>query len=109
MAITGLSAFVTLLAPRVVDRFGPRLPIALGQLLIVVGLVSLFLCVGAQASVPMLAILTIPVGFGSTLAIPTITALPVGSVPARRAGTASGVLNRCRQLGARLPSRASAR
>jgi DHA2 family methylenomycin A resistance protein-like MFS transporter len=52
--------------------------------------------------VVLLALLTIPVGFGSALAIPTITALLVGSVPAERAGTASGVLNTCRQLGGAL-------
>lgn len=45
-----------------------------------------------------------PVGFGSALAIPTITAAAVllSSVRAERAGTASGVLNTCRQLGGAL-------
>jgi DHA2 family methylenomycin A resistance protein-like MFS transporter len=41
-------------------------------------------------------------GLGSALAIPTVTALLVGSVPADRAGTASGVLNIWRQLGGAL-------
>jgi DHA2 family methylenomycin A resistance protein-like MFS transporter len=49
-----------------------------------------------------LSLLTIPVGLGSALAIPTITAVLVGSVPAERAGTASGVLNTCRQVGGAL-------
>jgi DHA2 family methylenomycin A resistance protein-like MFS transporter len=87
--MTGLTAFVILLAPRAAARFGPRVPIALGQFLIVVGLLGL--CVGVVgAPVLLLSLLTIPVGFGSALAIPTITALLVGSVPAARAGTASG-------------------
>jgi DHA2 family methylenomycin A resistance protein-like MFS transporter len=99
--MTGLTAFVTLVAPRAAARFGPRVPIAVGQLLIVVGLLSL--CVGvAGAPVALLSMLTIPVGLGSALAIPTMTALLVGSVPAERAGTASGALNTCRQLGGAL-------
>jgi DHA2 family methylenomycin A resistance protein-like MFS transporter len=100
--MTGLTAFVTLVAPRAAARFGPRVPIALGQFLIAVGLLSLCLGVAVHAPVLLLAVLTIPVGLGSSLAIPTITALLVGSVPAARAGTASGVLNTCRQLGGAL-------
>ena len=73
-----------------------------GQLLIATGLLTLILAVALEAPVLVLALLTIPVGFGSALAIPTITALLVGSVPADRAGTASGVLNTCRQLGGAL-------
>ena len=100
--MTGLTAVVTLVAPRVAARFGARVPIALGQFLIALGLVTICLGVASQVSVVLLALLTIPVGFGSALAIPTITALLVGSVPAERAGTASGVLNTCRQLGGAL-------
>ena len=100
--MTGLTAFVTLVAPRAAARFGPRVPIALGQLLIVVGLLGVVVALALQAPVLLLAMLTIPVGFGSALAIPTITALLVSNVPAERAGTASGVLNTCRQLGGAL-------
>jgi DHA2 family methylenomycin A resistance protein-like MFS transporter len=50
----------------------------------------------------MLAALSILVGFGSALAVPTITALLLGSAPAERAGTASGVLNTFRQVGGAL-------
>jgi MFS transporter, DHA2 family, methylenomycin A resistance protein len=99
--MTGLTGLVTLLAPRAAARFGPRVPIAAGQLLMVVGLLSLCVAV-AGAPIVVLALLTIPIGLGSSLAIPTITALLVGSVPAERAGTASGVLNTCRQLGGAL-------
>src|SRR5204863_5189265 len=74
----------------------------LGQLLTVVGLVSVGLAVAADAPIGLLAGLTIPIGFASSLSVPTLTALLVGSVPAERAGTASGVLNTCRQLGGAL-------
>jgi DHA2 family methylenomycin A resistance protein-like MFS transporter len=100
--MTGLTAFVILVAPRAAARFGPRVPIALGQLLIAVGLLGVVVALAVQAPVLLLAILTIPVGLGSALAIPTITALLVSNVPAERAGTASGVLNTCRQLGGAL-------
>jgi len=42
------------------------------------------------------------VGLGAALAVPTVTALLVNSVPAERAGIASGVLNTCRQVGGAL-------
>ena len=100
--MTGLTGFVTLVAPRAAARFGPRVPVALGQVLNAVGLLSLTIAVALQAPILLIAILTIPVGFGSALAIPTITALLLGSVPAERAGTASGVLNTCRQIGGAL-------
>jgi DHA2 family methylenomycin A resistance protein-like MFS transporter len=99
--MTGLTGFLTLLAPRAAARFGPRVPVAAGQFLMVVGLLSLSVAV-AGAPIVLLALLTIPIGLGSALAIPTITALLVGSVPAERAGAASGVLNTCRQLGGAL-------
>jgi MFS transporter, DHA2 family, methylenomycin A resistance protein len=46
--------------------------------------------------------LTILIGFGSALAVPPLTAVLLGSVPSERAGTASGVLNTCRQVGGAL-------
>ncbi|HLH25127.1 MAG TPA: MFS transporter [Chloroflexota bacterium] len=101
MPMTGLTAFLTLVAPRAAARFGPRVPIAAGQLCIVAGLLSLCAAV-AGAPIALLALLMLPVGIGGALAIPTATALLLGSVPAERAGTASGVLNTCRQLGGAL-------
>jgi MFS transporter, DHA2 family, methylenomycin A resistance protein len=101
MPMTALSAFVTLLTPRIAARFGPRIPMAVGQFLMAAGLLSL--CVGAvSAPTWLLSMLTISVGLGAALSIPTMTALLVSSVPAERAGTASGVLNTNRQLGGAL-------
>jgi DHA2 family methylenomycin A resistance protein-like MFS transporter len=56
----------------------------------------------AGAPIWLLAALTVLIGLGSALSVPTLTALLVSSVPAARAGTASGVLNTCRQLGGAL-------
>ena len=52
--MTGLTAFVTLVAPRAAARFGPRVPIALGQLLIVVGLLGVVVALALQARVKAL-------------------------------------------------------
>jgi DHA2 family methylenomycin A resistance protein-like MFS transporter len=99
--MTALTAVVILVAPRVAARFGPRVPMAAGQLLMAAGLLGLCAAV-AGAPVWLLAALTVPIGLGSALSVPTLTALLVGSVPAERAGTASGVLNTCRQVGGAL-------
>ena len=99
--MTALTFLVTLLTPRAAARFGPRVPMAIGQCLMAVGLLSLCLAV-QSAPTWLVSLLTLPVGLGSALAIPTMTALLMGSVPAARAGTASGVLNTCRQLGGAL-------
>ena len=96
--MTAFGAVLTLITPRIGARFGPRVPIAIGQTLMAVGLASLVVAIGVQAPVLLLVSLTIPVGAGSALTIPTITALLLGSVPVERAGTAS-VLNTSRQLG----------
>jgi MFS transporter, DHA2 family, methylenomycin A resistance protein len=101
LPMTALTAFVNLVGARIAARFGPRVPISAGQFLMAVGLLSL--CIAAAgAPIALLAVLMIPVGLGAALAIPTMTALLVNSVPAERAGTASGVLNTCRQLGGAL-------
>jgi DHA2 family methylenomycin A resistance protein-like MFS transporter len=99
--MTGLTGVVTLVAPRIAARFGPRVPMAAGQFLIAAGLLGLSAAV-AGAPIWLLAALTVLVGLGSALSVPTLTALLVSSVPAARAGTASGVLNTCRQLGGAL-------
>ena len=100
--MTGLTGIVTLFAPRVAARFGPRIPMAAGQFLIAAGLLGLSAAVGYAASIWVLALLSILIGMGSSLAVPTLTALLVSSVPGERAGTASGVLNTCRQMGGAL-------
>src|SRR5919197_3687359 len=74
---------------------------AVGQIFQAAGLLSLCLAV-AGAPVWLVAAVTILIGLGSSLSVPTLTALLVASVPAERAGTASGVLNTCRQVGGAL-------
>jgi DHA2 family methylenomycin A resistance protein-like MFS transporter len=101
LPMTALSIFVNPASARIAERFGPRVPIAAGQVLMATGLLSLCVAV-TGAPIVLLSILTMPVGIGAALAIPIVTALLMNSVPAERAGIAGGVLNTCRQVGGAL-------
>ena len=99
--MTLLSAYVNPASARIAERFGSRVPIAGGLFSMAVGLASV--CLAPVATpVWLLALLMIPVGAGGALAMPPVTALLLESVPAERAGMASGVFNTCRQLGGAL-------
>ncbi|MFC9056717.1 MFS transporter [Streptomyces sp. NPDC057074] len=99
--MTVLSAFINPLSARAAERFGPRVPIACGLLLMAAGLITLAL-VPETTPTWALAALMLPVGLGGPLAMPPTTALLVNSVPAQQTGTASGVFNTSRQLGGAL-------
>ncbi|MFI7153598.1 MFS transporter [Nonomuraea sp. NPDC050022] len=96
-----LTAFVSPTSAWLSARFGARMPIITGQLLMATGLAIL---IAAPAAAPtwLLVVLMIPVGTGGALAVPSLTALLLDRVPAERAGTAGGVLNASRQTGGAL-------
>ncbi|MBD3924464.1 MFS transporter [Nocardioides cavernae] len=98
LPMTGLVAALNPTAAKVALRFGSRVPIIGGQVLMVVGLLGLAL---APADLPLWAVaaLMVPVGVGGSFTVPPLTSLLLESVPAPRAGTASGVLNTARQVG----------
>jgi MFS transporter, DHA2 family, methylenomycin A resistance protein len=82
----------------ITNRLGPRVPIVGGLLLMVGGLVGLVLT--AQLGSPLLvALLTIPIGAGGSLAMPPVTGVVLAGVGADLAGTASAVFNTFRQVG----------
>ncbi|MER7009389.1 MFS transporter [Dactylosporangium sp. NPDC000555] len=85
-------------AAKVIQRFGPRLPMVVGQAGTVTGLI-LLLFVDAGTPPALVALVAVPVGFAGALAVPALTGLLLGSVEAERAGTAAGVLNTIRQVG----------
>lgn len=101
LPMTGVTAFITPVSARLAEQFGLRVPIAAGQLLMAVGLLSVAIA-ASGASVHVIALLMVPVGVGAALSIPVVTALLVNSVPAERAGIAGGVMNTCRQVGGAL-------
>ncbi|MFF4031542.1 MFS transporter [Streptomyces sviceus] len=99
--MTVLSAFVSVLAARLAERYGPRVPIVGGMLLMGTGTTTLAFL---PASTPAwaLSFMMIPVGICGPLAMAPTTAVLLESVPAHRAGVASGVFNTSRQLGGAL-------
>ena len=100
--MTLLIALASLVAGRAAARVGPKLPTVVGQAIMAASLLALCLAATLGADTVVLAVLMVPVGLGGAVAIPAITALLVDSVPAGRAGTASGVLNTSRQIGGAL-------
>ncbi|MER7687266.1 MFS transporter [Streptomyces sp. NPDC097610] len=101
LPMTLLTAFLSPSAAWLARRFGARMPIITGQLLMAVGLVILGL---APRTAPtwLVVVLMVPVGVGGAIAVTAVTALLLDRVPAERAGTASGVLNASRQVGGAL-------
>ena len=98
LPMTALVAILNPTAAKIALRFGPRVPIIGGQVLMVLGLVGLAV---APADLPLAAVaaLMVPVGVGGSFTVPPLTSLLLDAVPAPQAGTASGVLNTARQVG----------
>ncbi|MEO3871411.1 MFS transporter [Nonomuraea sp. B12E4] len=84
-----------LLTGRLVARYGPRPPILGGLALITAGLAGLAL---TEPLAPWLVVM----GFGLSFVLPALMAGMVNSAPPGTAGTAGGVLNAFRQVGATL-------
>lgn len=84
-----------LLTGRLVARYGPRPPILAGLVLIAAGLTGAALT-GPPA--PWLVVM----GFGLSFVLPALMTGIIGSAPPGTAGTAGGVLNAFRQVGATL-------
>ena len=82
----------------VTNRFGARVPIVGGLLLMVAGLVGLA-ATAEHGSLLLVALLTIPIGAGGSLAMPPVTGVVLAGVAADLAGTASAVFNTFRQVG----------
>jgi DHA2 family methylenomycin A resistance protein-like MFS transporter len=101
LPMTALITVVNLLAGRLTTRYGPRLPMALGQVLLVCGVCGLL---GLQQDTPLVvqAAVLLPFGLGGGLAVPALTAALLESVDAGHAGLAAGLLNAGRQFGGAL-------
>ncbi|MER5180590.1 MFS transporter [Streptomyces sp. NPDC002896] len=97
LPMTGLIAVTNIVAGRLAGRFGPRVPMLVGQVLAVAGLL-LVLGVDAHTPGPVLAFMLVPLALGCALTVPPLTAAMMDAVPAERAGLAAGVLNAARQV-----------
>jgi DHA2 family methylenomycin A resistance protein-like MFS transporter len=93
LPLTIPTAFNPIFTGRLVARIGPRVPAISGFVLMASGV---FLQAFTSLSVVALAML----GFGVSLAIPSLLTAVVGSAPPELAGTAGGALNASRQTGA---------
>ncbi|MCY0887291.1 MAG: DHA2 family efflux MFS transporter permease subunit [Alicyclobacillaceae bacterium] len=99
-----LSAMVLVGAPiagRFSDRVGPKWILAVGMLLVTVGVLLMARVSGVHVN-PYWAILfpaAIVAGIGNGMVNPPLTSVALGAVEPRRSGMASGVNNVCRQIG----------
>ncbi|MGH3177515.1 MAG: MFS transporter, partial [Streptosporangiaceae bacterium] len=99
MMLTG--AALTPCSPRLAGWLGPRCLIAGGLLLMTTGL-AVIAVLPASAPVWTLAGLMVLTGLAGQLVMPPVTAVLLDSIPAHRAGVASGVFNTSRQVGGAL-------
>ncbi|WP_405874220.1 MFS transporter [Streptomyces sp. NBC_00005] len=97
LPMTGLIAVTNVVAGKLAGRYGARLPMLVGQVLAVGGLLVL-LYVDAGTPPVVVALLLVPLALGCALTVPPLTAAMMEAVPAERAGLAAGVLNAARQV-----------
>jgi DHA2 family methylenomycin A resistance protein-like MFS transporter len=91
-----------LVTGRVVARMGARLPVLTGLALLATGGGVLGYGALNQASYPVLAAGLLLSGFGVSFALPALATLVVTAAPDGMAGTAGGLFNATRQVGATL-------
>lgn len=91
-----------LLTGRIVARSGPRGPVTAGLALLTLGGVIFAVAVLAGSAYPVLVAGLLCTGFGVSFALPALVTTVVTSAPPGTAGTAGGLLNAARQVGATL-------
>jgi hypothetical protein len=89
------------LTPRIVGRFGQRLPIVVG-LLVVAGSQLLRIASTADSGYTVIFLSQVTFAFGMGLLIAPATASIMGAVPAARAGVGSAINDTTRQVGGAL-------
>lgn len=94
-------AIFTPVVPKIVDHFGPRLPIIGGQVFMAIALLGLAL-VPAEVPIWVLSAVMVPVGLTAGFINPPMSAVILNHVESHLAGTVSGVYNTSRQVGGAL-------
>ena len=94
----GMMVFIAILAGRVSDRIGPRIPSTFGLALMAVGIFTLGL-LGADSSIPQVVAAMAIGGAGLGSFEWTLNSAIVGSLPRSQLGVASGFLATARSLG----------
>jgi DHA2 family methylenomycin A resistance protein-like MFS transporter len=98
LPMTAVITVVNLLAGRLTNRYGPKLPIVAGQTILALGLAGIAL-VDRATPTAVLLVLLVPVGVGAGTTVPPITAALLDAIDPASAGLAAGVLNAGRQVG----------
>jgi EmrB/QacA subfamily drug resistance transporter len=93
--------FVSQLSGRIANEFGPRLPMTAGMTMMGAGLVVLAL-IPFDNSLWLIEAALLVIGCGLGLNTAPVNAVAVATVPAARSGTASGLINTARMVGATL-------
>lgn len=91
--------FNPLLTSRIVNRFGAKLPMMTGFLLVSLGIL-LQAWVDSKTSYAVIAIALMLIGFGISQVLPALITAVMSSAAKEQTGIASGALNSSRQLGA---------
>jgi DHA2 family methylenomycin A resistance protein-like MFS transporter len=78
------------------------LPTTIAGIVVMAGSLGALCLLPTGAPVWLASLLMVPVGVGGSFTVPPLTALVMNSIPAERAGVASGVLNTARQMGGSL-------
>jgi MFS transporter, DHA2 family, methylenomycin A resistance protein len=92
---------VSQLSGRIANRFGPRLPMTAGMAFMGAGLFMLALIPLTDSFLLIEAALLV-IGCGLGLNTAPVNGVAVANVPAERSGTASGLVNTARMVGATL-------
>jgi DHA2 family methylenomycin A resistance protein-like MFS transporter len=96
LPLTLPTAVNPLVTGRLVARYGPRRPVLAGLVLLVAGALVL----AAAPGYPVLAVGLAVTGLGVSFALPALVTATVAAAPDGLAGTAGGLLNAVRQVGA---------
>lgn len=98
LPMSALIGATNVVSGKLAGRYGPRLPMLIGQGVALAGLL-LLLSVAEGTPPALVALLLVPMALGCALTVPPLTAVMMEAVPAERAGLAAGVLNSARQVG----------
>jgi DHA2 family methylenomycin A resistance protein-like MFS transporter len=98
LPMTATIAVANLLGGRLTNRFGSRLPMALGQTTFAAGLIALGVA-GSDAPIWWIWLAMLPTGIGGGITVPAMTSAVLETVRPASAGIASGALNAARQVG----------
>ena len=89
------------LAGRIVTRYGPKVPMSAGMVLLFLSLL-LYATIGADANLAAIEVVYVAWGVGLAMNTGPVVGVAVASVSSDRAGLASGIVNLARMFGATL-------